>query len=167
MALINCPECGKHITQEMLDVNMCWECGKILDESLIDEDDLNIISEQAMEVNPFSSPKIKEHKLTTGYNFEHFDITKYNGIVSGETVIGTGFISDIKASFSDFFGVDSKAYSNKLKEAKKAAIYDMITESISQGGNAIIGISYNYVAFSGNMIGISVSGTSVNIEKEK
>ena len=41
----------------------------------------------------------------------------------------------------------------------------MIAESVKNGGNAVIGISYEYVVFSGNMIGISVNGTSVKIEK--
>lgn len=160
-----CPECGNILTQEMLDVNMCWECGKILDESLIDSEILNEIEEQVIEINPFSNPRIKGHKLTTGYNFENYHISEYNGVVSGEIVIGTGFLTDIKASISDLFGVESKSYSNKIKEAKCVALYDMISESIKLGGNAIIGITYNYVTFAGNMIGISVNGTSVNIEE--
>lgn len=32
-----CPKCGSDLSQEMIDVNMCWECGKILDEELADE----------------------------------------------------------------------------------------------------------------------------------
>ena len=165
MAIIKCPECGNLLTQEMQDVNMCWECGKILDESLVDTEPSDEFIEQDMEVNQFFDPNVKEHKLTTGYNFENHRITKYNGIVSGEVVLGTGFLADFKASFSDLFGTESKSYSNKLKEAKRLAIYDMITESLTLKGNAIIGITYNYVTFTGNMIGISVTGTSVNIEE--
>lgn len=162
-----CPECGKKLTKEMLDVNMCWECGKILDESLLDDDTLSEIDKQVLEINPFEHSEIKNHKLTTGYNFEGCHIIKYNGVVSGETVIGTGFLADFKAGMSDLFGVESKAYSYKLKEAKRAAMYDMITESLDLGGNAIIGITYSYVTFAGNMIGISVNGTSVNINRNQ
>lgn len=165
MAFVKCPECGCELTKEMLDVNMCWECGRILDESLVDNNTLSEIEEQSREINPFNNPKIKMHKLTTGYNFERCNIIKYNGVVSGETVIGTGFLSDFKAGISDFFGGESKVYSNKLKEAKQAAMYDMIIESVKLGGNAVIGIAYNYVMFTGNMIGISVTGTSVLIEE--
>lgn len=165
MALTKCPECGANLTQEMLDVNLCWECGKILDESLLDKDSLKEISQQAEEQAAFEIPEIKNHKLTTGYNFEGYNITNYIGLVSGEIVIGTGFLSDFKASVADLLGVESKAYSYKLKDAKKAALRDMIVESVKNGGNAVIGISYGYVVFSGNMIGISVNGTSVKIEK--
>lgn len=31
-----CPNCGSELSQEMIDVNMCWECGYILDESETD-----------------------------------------------------------------------------------------------------------------------------------
>ena len=53
-----------------------------------------------------------------------------------------------------------------MKEIKQAAVNEMIEDSIKIGGNAIIGISYDHVTFSGkNMIGISVNGTSVVIQK--
>lgn len=159
-----CPECGCTLTPEMINANMCWECGKILDESFLDPETLEEITEQAQTINPFSKKEVREHCLTTGFTFENRQIIEYLGLVSGETVIGTGFISDFKASFSDLFGTESKAYSDRLKDAKQAALYDMITDSINRGGNAIIGISYSYVAFTGNMIGISVNGTSVKIE---
>ena len=73
-------------------------------------------------------------------------------------------MSDFKASVDDLFGVESKAYVYKLKDAKKAVLRDMISESVKNGGNAVIGISYDYAVFAGNMIGISVNGTSVKIE---
>ena len=40
----------------------------------------------------------------------------------------------------------------------------MIEESLEMGGNAIIGISYGYVVFSRDIIGILASETSVKIE---
>ena len=49
MFLRKCPECGSSLTQEMIDVNMCWECGKILDASQLDEDTIKLIDEQADE----------------------------------------------------------------------------------------------------------------------
>ena len=29
-----CPNCGKELTDEMINVNMCWECGYIIDEKI-------------------------------------------------------------------------------------------------------------------------------------
>lgn len=37
MRPMNCPKCGCELTQEMIDVNMCWECGNILDTAQLDE----------------------------------------------------------------------------------------------------------------------------------
>lgn len=176
-----CPECGNLLTQEMIDVNMCWECGKILDDSLLDLESKEKIKNQKEEIEKqkheaeernreyelLNNLEVKKHKLTTGYNFEGYKILNYIGLVSGEVVSGTGVVSDIMASCSDFFGIESKSYSNKLKEAKKIALYNMIRESINMGGNAIIGISYGYINFTGNMIGISVNGTSVIIEDKE
>ena len=183
MSLTKCPECGTALTKEMINANMCWECVKILDERLLDDDyqeknyleeilsediSLEEMLEQAddQEVFELYNSKIKLHKLTTGYNFEGYKITEYKGLVSGEIVVGTGLASDFKAGFADMFGKKSKAYSDKMKEAKKIASKYMIIESIKKDGDAIIGISYDYLVFSGNMIGISVTGTSVKIEKD-
>ena len=184
MILTKCPECGIMLTNEMINANMCWECGKILDERLLEDDYHEEISqeneqfkniqleemleqEDDQEIFNLFASEIKQHKLTTGYNFEGYKITEYNGLVSGEIVVGTGFLSDFKAGFSDMFGTKSKAYSDKLKIAKEKALNYMIIESIKNDGDAIIGISYEYLTFSGNMIGISVNGTSVKIEKEE
>ena len=159
-----CPDCGITLSQEMIDANMCWQCGKILDESLLGEETLHVIAAQAEAQNPFCRPEVKNHKLTTGYCFEGYQITKYLGLVSGESVMGTGFLADFKAGISYLFGTESKGYSEKLKAAKKAALFDMIAESNQIGGNAVIGVTFGFVVFSGNMIGISVNGTSVKLE---
>lgn len=164
MALLKCPGCGSQLTQEMINANMCWECGKILDESLLDENTLNEISKKTEQIDPFQRKEVKEHLLTNGFTFENKHIIQYIGLVSGEIVIGTGFISDFKANISDLFGIESQAYSDKIKQSKKAALYDMIIESVELGGNAVIGISYDFVLFSGNMIGVSVNGTSVKVK---
>lgn len=114
-----CPEWGIELTNEMISANMCWECGKILDESLLDGEVLNEIQQQREEHNPFLNPAIKNHKLTTGFDFEGYTIKEYIGLVSGEAVIGTGLIKDIKASFSDLFGVESNSYATTIKDIKK------------------------------------------------
>ena len=86
--LSKCPECGTELTDEMIEANMCWECGKILDESLLDKETLEDIhnqakqnkSEQYLESDTLDSKMeelIKKHMVTTGYNFEGYFIKKY------------------------------------------------------------------------------------------
>ena len=161
-----CPKCYTELSEEMIEANLCWECGTIIDERLLYTDEIepdfenenSNIEEQAL-MNSYSLDK---HKLTTGHHFQGFEIIDYKGIVSGEIVLGTGFISDIKA---DIFDYKSEEYSIKMRAAKEKAILNMIQESKNLGGNAIIGVSFNYVTFAmSNMIGISVNGTSVLIK---
>ena len=168
MNLQRCPECGNVLTQEMLDVNMCWECGKILKESELDPKTLQEIQNQARDINPWADKRYSQHKLTTSNDFLCYKIIQHIGLVSGETVLGTGLIADAKAAIADAFGVASNTYSQKMKAAKEEAILDMIKESIEKGGNGIIGVTFNYFTFAGsNMIGVSVAGTSVVIEENK
>lgn len=162
MVLIKCPECGAKLTDEMIEVNMCWECGYILDKSQLDEETVVEINKQSIENNPYSSKMFNDHLLTTGVNFEGFSIKEYKGLVSGDVVLGTGVLSEIKSGLSDLFGAESDTYSEKIKTAKQKAVNDMICNSLNIGGNAIIGISYQISSFAGsNMIMISVNGTSV------
>ena len=109
--------------------------------------------------------KISGHMLTTGFNFEGFKIVDYKQVISGETVLGTGFVSEFSASFSDFFGSSTNMFSNKLKQAKEAALEKLILTSIDIGGNAIIGVDCDYITFTGNLIGVVANGTSVLIKK--
>ncbi len=173
-----CPDCKTELTAEMLEVNMCYECGYIIDKNLFDDtpsedkqvsfvqSTQKIIEQQEQEELKFNQ-KISQHTLTSGYNFEGYSIKKYNGVISGQVVMGTGFISEIKANFSDIFGVQSDAFANKLENTKHLAINKLISKSISLGGNAIIGIDFDYITFSNNMLGVSANGTSVIIEKNQ
>ena len=64
----------------------------------------------------------KAFKVTTGYDFEGYQIMDYKGIVSGDIVLGTGFISEFAASWSDAFGTTSNTFAGKMKTAKQKAL---------------------------------------------
>lgn len=110
---------------------------------------------------------IQDHMLTTGFSFDGYYISKYLGIISGQVVLGTGFLSEVSASFSDFLGEEANVFSEKLEIAKNAAISRIIRKSVEKGGNAIIGIDFDYIVFQNNMIGVVANGTSVMIEYAK
>lgn len=173
-----CPECNTEFTDEMIDANMCFECGFIIDETLLDdsisdENESTVTMEEITESiikqeknrNNLLKEKITQHTITSGYNFEGYKITKYINIVSGQTVIGTGLISELKSNISDTFGSESNALSNKIETAKESALNKLIIKSLSLGGNAVIGVDFDYVTFQNNMIGVSANGTSVIIEE--
>ena len=109
---------------------------------------------------------ITTYKLvTTGYNFEGYDIIEYRGLVSGEVVLGTGFLSEFSASFSDLFGSESNKFSDKIITAKEDAKKKMMDNVINVGGNAVIGVDFDYIMFGNNMIGVSVNGTAVVVRR--
>lgn len=176
MRNMNCVKCGCELSTDMFSRGMCFNCGASIDESEkvyeAEQHRLQVEKEQCQqkaiedEKNAIKS-RFLNHLLTTSFSFEGYSITKYIGLVSGETVIGTGYFSNIEANISDIFGVVSTEYSEKIKKAKAIALNDMITESTEKGGNAIIGISYDIITFNRDMIGVSVNGTSVTVENLK
>lgn len=100
--------------------------------------------------------------VTTGYAIEGRSITAYHGVISTDSIIGTGIASELKASVSDLLGETSEAFKKKLESAKSEAYSELLKKAILAGGNAIIGVSYDvYVV--GSMLGVSVTGTSVTI----
>ncbi|MCI8889251.1 MAG: heavy metal-binding domain-containing protein [Hungatella sp.] len=182
---MKCIKCGAELTSEMFACGMCFSCGCSISESkeafemeqskIKAEADLAIqqqnqqrkeeLAQKLQEEQRIYAERLKNHMLTTGFSFEGYSIAEYLGIVTGETVVGTGYFSDIGASISDFFGAEAPEYSQKLRVAKQAVLNIMIKNSTDLGGNAIIGISFELMTFSGNMMGVSVTGTSVKVNK--
>ena len=107
----------------------------------------------------------KAFKVTTGYNFEGYKIVDYKGIVSGDIVLGTGFISEFAASWSDAFGTTSNTFAGKMKTAKQKALKQLMSNAMMVGANGVIGIDFDYTMFSNNMLGVSANGTAVIIRK--
>lgn len=45
--------------------------------------------------------------MTTGFNFEGYNIVKYLGVISAPVVLGTGIFSNWDAALSDFTGTEA------------------------------------------------------------
>lgn len=176
----NCNFTGSDEETKISKLTKCPECGKILKYTGMTQDDWRAKSKDEKKIwkDKWKSESAKlddnmeeiikrnaNHLLTSGYNFEGYKIISYNGIVSGEVVMGTGFLSEFSASFDDFFGSTSEAFSEKIVKAKEIALTKMINASCARGGNAIIGVDFDYTTFANNMIAVSANGTSVIIEK--
>lgn len=116
--------------------------------------------------NKFNS-SILTHKITTGYNFDGYDIIEYLSVISGNVVIGTGVFSEVAASISDFFGTTSTLFENKMEKSKEIAVKKLIAKSAELGGNAIIGIDFDFFTLGNNMLAVSANGTSVTIQSVK
>lgn len=109
--------------------------------------------------------KLINHKITTGYSFDSYKITSYISIISGNVVLGTGIFSEFVASIDDMFGTTSSPFEHKMEQEKTLAVEKLIRKSVSIGGNAIIGVDFDFFTLSNNMIAVSANGTSVVIEE--
>ena len=67
--------------------------------------------------------------------------------------------------FSNNINEITEDFANKLESAKNAAMKRLIRHSAEKGGNAVIGLDFDYITFSSNIIGVVANGTSVVIEK--
>jgi len=104
-------------------------------------------------------------KITSGYDFNGYEIQEYLGYISTEIVLGTGFLSDFSASVSDLLGTTSGVYQDKLKAAKEMAIQNLEKDLQNLGGNAIIGLDLDISTYSSNMMGVVAGGTAVRIHR--
>ena len=104
--------------------------------------------------------------ITTTSVIEGAKITRYYGIVSGETIIGANVFKDFMAGLRDFFGGRSGSYEEVLREAKDTALREMQEQARLLGANAVIGVDLDYetVGGSGSMLMVTACGTAVTVE---
>lgn len=102
--------------------------------------------------------------LTTTPQIEGKHITKYYGIVTGETIIGANVFRDLFASIRDIVGGRSKAYEEVLQEAKDTALKEMGEQATRLGANAVIGVDLDYETINGSMLMVTASGTAVTCQ---
>ena len=107
--------------------------------------------------------------VTTTPTIEGGRITRYYGIVSGETIIGANVFRDFFASIRDVVGGRSGSYEEVLREAKDIALREMqehARHARAMGANAVIGVDLDYetVGGSGSMLMVTACGTAVTVE---
>lgn len=110
--------------------------------------------------------RIQNFLVTNSFNFEGYSIDKYLGIVCGDSVLGTGFLSELSVSAADWLGSESNRFSEKIEEARKKAMRRMLVKADKLEANALIAVSYSYSNFSGNVIGVVATGTAVVVSKQ-
>lgn len=88
--------------------------------------------------------------ITTTSVIEGAKITRYYGIVSGETIIGANVFRDFFASIRDVVGGRSGSYEEVLREAKDTALREMQEQARLLGANAVIGVDLDYETVGGS-----------------
>ena len=104
--------------------------------------------------------------ITTTNIIEGKKITRYYGIVSGETIIGANVFRDFFASIRDIVGGLAGSYEEVLREAKDTALKELEEQAYQLGANAVIGVDLDYetVGSGGSMLMVTAAGTAVRYE---
>lgn len=100
--------------------------------------------------------------LITTNTIEGKQITRYYGVVSGETIIGANLFRDLFAGIRDIVGGRAASYEEVLRKAKDTALQEMASQARQMGANAVIGIDLDYETIGDSMLMVTASGTAIN-----
>jgi uncharacterized protein YbjQ (UPF0145 family) len=104
--------------------------------------------------------------ITTTPSIEGKRITSYNGIVTGEAILGANVFKDLFAGIRDIVGGRSATYEAELQRARDIALQELQERATQLGANAIVGVDLDYEVLGANngMLMVSASGTAVVVE---
>lgn len=103
--------------------------------------------------------------VVTTPSIEGKSIVRYQGLVTGEAIVGTKMLKDLFAGLRDTSG-RMGSYEREFRRAKDIAIEEMKEQARALGGNAVVGVSLGYetVGPSGGVVLVSTCGTAVYCE---
>lgn len=179
--LTTCPNCNKPIKSSILSSNellnndkvaiineyhekkstaFCEKCGNKLYQEyrsrlISDKENLNIKMGSKLSCIPLAS-------IHSPLNWE-YDVL---GLVTGQSVTGTGVFSEFASSFTDFFGKQSKAYNSKIKGGEYLCMSQIRKQTIDLGGNAIVAVDIDYSEVGGDkgMLMVCMTGTAIRLK---
>jgi uncharacterized protein YbjQ (UPF0145 family) len=104
--------------------------------------------------------------ITTTPTVEGRRVTAYQGIVTGEAIIGANIVKDVLAGIRDIVGGRAGSYEQALRSAREEALREMAHEARERGADAVVGVDLDYEVLGRNngMLMVSASGTAVTLE---
>ena len=105
--------------------------------------------------------------LTSSNTLENKKIIGYNGLVTGESLIGSNIYKDLFSGVRDVVGGRTSRYEEEIKKARDIALNSMIEKAEHLGANGIVGLKISYDNLGGTMgntILVTAYGTAVTYE---
>jgi uncharacterized protein YbjQ (UPF0145 family) len=101
--------------------------------------------------------------VTTTPTVEGKRITAYQGIVTGEAILGANIFKDLFAGIRDIVGGRSATYERELRRARDLALAEITKAATEMGANAVVGVDLDYETIGANssMLMVTISGTAV------
>ncbi len=107
-----------------------------------------------------------EIMLSTGYEFEGYEIEEYLGFINVQSVLGSNFFKGIATGVTEMSDSESEKLTAKLEDLNDNIIEKLKKEVDRRGANAVIGLELNYTQFSSYSIGTIATGTAVKLRKK-
>lgn len=87
-------------------------------------------------------------------------------IITSQSVLGTGLITEFASSFTDMLGMQSNRFNEKLKQGEDLCFNQLRTEALDIGANAIIASDIDYSEVGGvkGMLMVCIAGTGVHLK---
>ncbi|PUZ25058.1 hypothetical protein DCC81_12150 [Chitinophaga parva] len=177
----SCPRCGAKIKDGFLGVNQLLEdsqCELIAEMTNTPKEQAcascrsdafyNAISELRQRRDQLAEEIVKQSEIMPivtapspmGWNYRTI------GMATGQSTSGTGFLTEVSASWTDFFGMQSGAYNKKISEGELLCYRQLRSKALQMGGNAVVAtdIDYSEMGAAKGMVMVCMSGTVVKIE---
>lgn len=112
-------------------------------------------------------PTQKHILVTTTPSLDGYKVTEYCGILSAHVVTGTSVLSDVFASFSDFFGGRSRSYQKELDAIHEEAVGILKEKAARIRANCLLGLRIDHDQISSKnvaMFMVTATATAAIIE---
>ena len=106
-----------------------------------------------------------EIMLTSGQNFEGYEIVEYLGFVNVQSVLSSNFFKGFAAGVSEMSDSESEKLTSKLEQVNETALKRLQNMASKKKADAIIGVELNYTQFASYSVGTIASGTAVKLKK--
>ena len=165
-----CPKCQKGYYQKEEEQNRCAACSSVLIP-------LKYTKEAFSQLTPEAKQQIKDNAqknyekgiylpITVTDVFEGETISEYLGLVFGEVIEGTNFMTDLSMSFTDIFGGRNSSFEENIIQTRQAAIDEMCNRARKKGADGIVGVRVDYETI-GSVLMITASGSAVKLKKKE
>lgn len=108
-----------------------------------------------------SFPRVPVISIHNPLNWDYTAID----LVTAQSTLGTGLITDISSGITDLFGVQSEKYNNKIQDGENLCKAALRSKALSLGANAVIAVDVDYTDMGGakSMVCVCMTGTAVHL----
>lgn len=101
--------------------------------------------------------------LTTTEQIDCQQVQRFLGIVSGEAYLAATMYRDGTSGITCLLGEGGVSFKQSLQAQREKVLQELEQQAVALGGNAVIGIDFEYVTVADSMLMVTASGAVVTI----